>query len=292
MLAHSPHILAIIQARMASSRLPGKVLLTINEKPMLAHVVERTRQAETVDQVVVATTTDPADDPLVEMCQNLGIKTFRGSQHDVLDRYYETAKKTSADIIVRITADCPLIDPELVDSTVRWFLGEDGLQLERKESRFPWDFAANRLPPPWGRTYPIGLDTEVCSFSALKQCWQEATLPHHREHVLPYLYEYSPIADSRHLESYRPPEPGTIQDGKPQFRALLVNHSEDYGNLRWTVDTAQDLQLVRMIYTHFRPREMFSWQEVLDYILAHPELNEINAAVRHKSLHDVDNRQN
>lgn len=129
-------IVAIIQARMGSSRLPGKVLLDIAGQPMLAWVVERTRQAKTVDEVVVATTTDPADDAVAALCQRRGYAYFRGSLYDVLDRYYQTAKTYCAEAIVRITADCPLIDPNLIDRTIQEFL------------RAGVDFAANRLPPP------------------------------------------------------------------------------------------------------------------------------------------------
>ena len=288
---------AIIQARMSSSRLPGKVLLDIAGQPMLAHVIERTRLAQTVSQVVVATTDDPADNPLVEFCARLGCPVYRGSQFDVLDRYFQAARQFQAQVIVRITADCPLLDPALVDLTVRYFLGEAGTSLPQpvsgtsSETEFPWDFAANRLPPPWGRTYPIGLDVEVCSFSALARAWQSATHPHQREHVMPYLYEYSPIADARHLESYTPPEATQAFDPQhPQFRTLLINHSQDFGSLRWTVDTPEDLALVRAIFEHFQPRRDFSWQEVLEYVRAHPELAQINAAVIHKKLHDVDSR--
>lgn len=170
------NIAAIIQARMSSSRLPGKVMQDLAGKPMLLRVVERARKASLVDSVWVATTSDPSDDPIQELCAAQRIPFLRGSMHDVLDRYYQTAREAGAQAIVRITADCPLLDPQLVDATIQAFL--DGR-----------DFAANRLPPPWTRSFPIGLDTEVCSFRALERAWKEAEQPYQREHVMPYLYE-------------------------------------------------------------------------------------------------------
>jgi spore coat polysaccharide biosynthesis protein SpsF len=283
------HVVAIIQARMASSRLPGKVLLDIDGEPMLAHVVARTQLASLVDRVAIATTSERGDDRVAEFCTTQGYLCYRGSQYDVLDRYYQAARQFGADVIVRITADCPLLDPELVDRTIAYFLGTTGKQspyTPTPDCPFPWDFAANRLPPPWGRTYPIGLDTEVCSFQALERAWREASQPHQREHVMPYLYEYSPVADSRHLAAYTPP--AASNPHHPQFRALLVNHTEDFGTLRWTVDTAADLELVRRIFTHFHPRRDFTWLEVLEYYQSEPALAQINADIQHKKLFDID----
>jgi spore coat polysaccharide biosynthesis protein SpsF len=278
---------------MGSKRLPGKVLLDISGAPMLAHVVQRTRRAHKVDTVLVATTSDPADDPIAGFCKQQEIACYRGSQFDVLDRYYQAARQLKAQVIVRITADCPIIDPELIDQTLAYFLGELGTPPPRPEQTFPWDFAANRLPPPWGRTYPIGLDTEVCSFAALETAWQHARQPHQREHVMPYLYEFSPVADSRRLEAYTPPDLHTDLTFDPEqqsFRVLLVNHSEDLGRLRWTVDTPEDLQVVRGIFQHFSGREHFSWLEVLEFARTNPGLFSKNAAVPHKQLYDIDAR--
>jgi spore coat polysaccharide biosynthesis protein SpsF len=268
--------LAIIQARMASSRLPNKVLLDIAGKPMLAHVLERTRLAQTVDTVVVATTTDPGDDAIDAFCRSQGYACHRGSAFDVLDRYYQAAlsylspEESETALIVRITADCPLIDPQLIDRTVCLFLGlPEACSTDAAPASLPYDFAANRLPPPWGRTYPIGLDTEVTTFTNLRTAWKEAQLPHQREHVMPYFYEQ--------------PE---------RFRILLVNHEVDYGKLRWTVDTPEDLQLLRQIFVHLAPdmRSHFSWLDVLDVVQRHPELSSINSRVQHKHYRDVDAR--
>ena len=247
------HVVAIIQGRMSSSRLPGKVLADLDGQPMLLHVVERVRMAETVDEVIVATTTDPSDDPVAALCAARGIPCERGSLYDVLDRFYQAARKNHADIIVRVTADCPLIDPWVIDRTVREFV-ETGA-----------DFAANRLPPPWKRTYPIGLDVEVCSFSALETAWREAKAPHEREHVLPYLYE-TPA----------------------RFHVHVINAEADYGHLRWTVDTPADLKAVRSLYALLGGRRDCTWQEILAIWQAHPELEQINQSVNHKKFDDVD----
>ncbi len=248
-------IVAIIQARMNSSRLPGKVLLDLAGKPMLSRVVERVRRARTLCAVGVATTTDPSDDAVEVFCREQGFAVYRGSQFDVLDRYYQAALRFQAEVVVRITADCPVMDPVLVDETVEAFLS-GGV-----------DFAATRLPPPWHRTYPIGLDIEVCSFAGLEKAWKEATLPFEREHVMPYFYD---------------------QDGR--FKLLVLNHDPDYGDRRWTVDTADDLQLLKQVFEHFGGRDDFTWQQVLKLMQEHPEMERINAGVQHKSGTDVDNR--
>ena len=259
---------AIIQARMASSRLPDKVLLDIGGEPMLVRVYRRTQRARWVDQVVVATTTDPGDEPIAALCAEREFPVYRGSAADVLDRYYQAARWFDAQVIVRITADCPLIDPQVVDSTVAALYGRKISDLERLCDGHPLrDFAANRLPPPWKRSYPIGLDTEVCTFQALEKAWLEADQPHQREHVMPYLYE---------------------QEGR--FRVVVVDHEPDRGSLRWTVDTPEDLQLVRQIYSRFDNRDDFSWQEALALFEKEPELAAINAGVRHKQVFEVDER--
>lgn len=266
--------LAIIQARMASSRLPDKVLLDIAGRPMLAHVVERTRLAKTVDDVMVATTSDPSDDAVEAFCRSQGYSCYRGSAYDVLDRYYQAAGgksgSTGAQLIVRITADCPVIDPQVIDLTVCSFLGlPNDCAAGPLPDVIPYDFAANRLPPPWGRTYPIGLDTEVTTFANLETAWKEAHLPHQREHVMPFFYE----------------QPA-------RFRILLVNHEVDYGTMRWTVDTPEDLQLLRQIFAYLAPSGSydFSWLDVLDLFQRHPELSLINSQVQHKHYRDIDVR--
>ena len=272
-----PRTIAIIQARMGSSRLPGKVLLDIGGEPMLVRVVERARRARRLNDVMVATTEDPSDDPVAKLCEERGYDVYRGSVHDVLDRYVQAARSRRTEAVVRITADCPVIDPAVIDRTVKAFYGKTEPQdeiLSHRASKLnvrpfpgPYDFAADRLPPPFHRTYPIGLDVEVCTSAALEYAWEHAQEKHQREHVMPYLYETA-----------------------GRFNVLLVNHETDLGSLRWTVDTPEDLELLRRIYAHFENRDDFSWLDLLDLWRREPELFEINAGIRHKTLREFDER--
>lgn len=246
---------AIIQARMGSSRLPGKVMLDIKGRPMLDWVITRARRAKLVDDVAVATTTDASDDPIEAYCKAHGVPVYRGDVFDVLDRYYQAARAFHADTIVRLTADCPLLDPYVVDQTVRRFFADGA------------DFAANRLPPPFKRTFPIGLDTEVCSFAALERAWKEADQKYQREHVMPYLYD---------------------EDGR--FKVVVVNNPEDFGDQRWTVDTPEDLEFVRQVVAGFGHFDDFNWMDVLALLDRNPSLLEINAQIAHKMMKDVDER--
>lgn len=247
--------IAIIQARMSSTRLPGKVLKLAAGRTLLERMVERVRKASKVDATWVATTTDPSDDQLVQFCLEQDIPVYRGSLQDVLDRYYQLAKREVANAVVRLTGDCPLVDPALIDEVIDAFKREGA------------DFACNRLPPPFTRTYPIGLDIEVCTFAALEKAWHNAKEKHQREHVLPYLYE----------------TPG-------KFKVYQLNYQEDLGALRWTVDTPQDLELIRAIYDRFDGRNDFSWLEVLDLYRREPELFRVNARIHHKTMFDVEEK--
>ncbi len=239
-------VVAIVQARMRSTRLPGKVLQELEGKTMLARVVERVRQAKPIDELIVATTDQAADDVIVEECRQHSIKVSRGDQDDVLDRYYRAAQLAKTEVVVRITADCPLIDPEVTGKTVAAFL----------ESR-P-DYASNALH----RTYPRGLDTEVMSFNALSRAWQEARKPYERAHVTPYIYEH--------------PE---------KFKILPVTGDTDLSNHRWTVDTTEDLEFVRAIYNRFGDAP-FHWRHVMGLLEREPALMEINRSVEQKALHE------
>ena len=246
-------VVAIVQARMASTRLPGKVLADIGGEPMLVREVERAQRAATVDELVVATSTEREDEQIATLCIERGYTCYRGSSLDLLDRLYQAARAHQAQIVVRLTGDCPLIDPDLIDQTVTAFL----------EAEPPVDFAANRLPDD--KTFPVGTDTEVCTFSALERAWREADEPHHREHVMPYLYEV----------------PG-------QFRTLHVRSDQDYSRYRWTVDSPEDLELVRQVYAHFSGRDDFTWLEVLELYDREPGLASMNAEVPHRSQFDLD----
>ncbi|MBX3047209.1 MAG: glycosyltransferase family protein [Anaerolineales bacterium] len=251
----APKVVAIIQARMGSSRLPGKVLADLNGQPVLAWVLRRTQRAAGIHQVAVAAPAGAEDDPLAVYCAEHGVTCVRGSLHDVLDRYVQAARETQADVIVRITGDCPFIDPGLLGEYVQKFVSADP----------PLDFAANRLPQ--GRTIPIGLDVELCTRAALETAWAEAKEPHQREHVMPFFYEH--------------PE---------RFNIAEFTHEPSYGELRWTVDTPEDLELARAIAGNF-PDDTFSWKDILALFEAKPELANINAAVQHKDYRQVDERR-
>jgi spore coat polysaccharide biosynthesis protein SpsF len=175
-----------------------------------------------------------------------------------------------ADVVVRITADCPVIDPALIDNVVNTLLDDK------------YDFVCNRLPPPWPRTFPIGLDVEACTFKVLKKAWKEATEPHHREHVMPYLYDGVELThQSRTLET------GTSPRG---FKIALLDHTTDFGDYRWTVDTQEDLIFIREIFSRLAGKSDFTWYDVLEIVHKDPNLAKINADIRHNVMTDVDER--
>ena len=239
-------VVAIIQARMGSSRLPGKVLMDLGGETVLARVVRRSRRARLVDQIVVATTILEPDDAIVKECQKLSVSCFRGMEDNVLDRYYRAALNYSADVIVRITSDNPLVDPDLIDDVVR----------EIFKSRA--DYANNRSP----RTYPIGLDVEAFTFVALERAWREAKLPYEQEHVTPYFYEHP-----------------------RSFHCTSVKGSFDCSDHRWTLDTPEDLKLIREIYAGLGNKDEFSWSEALAVVRSAASLVDINSHVMQKPLH-------
>jgi spore coat polysaccharide biosynthesis protein SpsF len=277
-------IVAIIQARMSSSRLPGKVLMDIGGEPMLGRVVDRAERASIVQDVIVATSTEPVDDEIAKYCSGRNVSIARGSQFDVLDRYHSAALTAQADIVVRLTADCPLMDPGMIDDVVDLLIGRNGGYLRKSGSSMAtaYDFAANRLPPPWKRTYPIGLDIEVCTMGALDRAWRESQEPWDREHVLPYVYEGVSLSQSGRRFS------SGISLRK--FRIAVMENEPDLGSLRWTVDTSEDLEFVRQVYDRFEGRHDFRWTEVLELLQREPQLALINAGVPHKTFHDTDER--
>ncbi|HZW30750.1 MAG TPA: glycosyltransferase family protein [Isosphaeraceae bacterium] len=242
-----PRTVAIVQARLGSTRLPGKVLLDLAGAPMLARVVHRVRRAGSLDEVVIATTTEPADDALAALCTAEGWPCFRGSRDDVLDRYYRAALQHQADLVVRVCADCPLIEPAIIDRVVG----------ELRECRPRADYACNVLPRP---TYPLGLDVEAFWFETLSGVWREDRNPAWREHVTPFVYHHP-----------------------ARFAIQGVLHDRDLSAMRWTVDTPEDLELMRRIYAAFG-HDGFSWQEVLTLLEANPQWLEVN---RHIPQHVV-----
>jgi len=245
MSAPSPRTVAIVQARMGSERLPGKVLLPLLGEPMLTRVMRRAARAGRLDAVVVATTDQPADDAIVELAERESWHVVRGSAHDLLDRYVVAARAHDAEVIVRITSDCPLIDPEVIDRTVAAFEEADV------------DYASNSLEP---RTFPRGLDVEVVSRTALERAWREDADPAWREHATPYIY--------RHPEA---------------FKVLAVRSEDDQSGQRWSVDTPEDYELVRRIYETIG-RDDFGWREALAVVEAHPDWMALNRHVVQKHL--------
>lgn len=278
------NVVAIIQARMASSRLPGKVLAEIGGRSMLARVCGRVRLARLVDRIVVATTLEPEDEELLAECDGLEAACFRGSAEDVLDRYHKAAGVHRADVVVRITADCPLIDPEVIDLVVGTFLGARGEEAPRRstvgsrerpnstrEGAGPLvpDYASNTLE----RTWPRGLDTEVMTATALARASREATRPYERIHVTPYFYG--------HPEWFRLLSVTLASVGD---RNAPPGGREDLGQSRWTVDWPEDLDFVRAVYAGLADGETFSWRDVRALLTREPALAELNRHVRQRQL--------
>jgi len=248
--ASMAEVTAIIQARMGSSRLPGKVMEDICGKPMIEQMLLRLRRSSVLDQIVVAIPRDPSDDVLAALLHSLKIPSLRGSTNDVLSRYFETAKAFNAGIIVRLTADCPLIDPGLVDSVVRAHVKSGA------------DYTSNSLK----RTVPLGFDTEVFSFTALERSYRAATEAFEREHVTPYMYL------------------------NPQLFTLHSMQASDKLNrpdLRLTVDTTEDLMLIRIIYCLLGTNgTFFGAEQIIELLDDCPWLTKINAHIKQKGLTD------
>jgi spore coat polysaccharide biosynthesis protein SpsF len=242
---------AIIQARMGSTRLPGKVMKELCGKTVLAHVVFRVQACLLIDEVVVATTTSKADDVIVAEAEKCGVKWFRGSEEDVLERYYLAAKQYNADVVVRVTSDCPLFDPEVLSQMLEYFKNEtfEGLQI---------DYLSNCF----NRSYPRGLDAEIFTFDVLEKAFAAAQKPYEREHVTPYIYEHPEI-----------------------FALHNQTNDDDISNYRWTLDTEDDWKLIEAVYANlYREKEIFTTDEVIALLGAKPELVKLNVNVKHKEL--------
>lgn len=233
------HVVGILQARMSSTRLPGKVIKPILGKPMLARQLERLLRCSALDQLHVATSDDESDDPIEQLCLSIGVVCFRGQLNDVLDRFYHCARGAGADHVVRLTGDCPLTDPALIAELVDFYLARDV------------DYVSNCRPP----SLPDGLDAEVFSFKALAQAWSEASDPHAREHVVPFIV--------------RQPQ---------RFASANWRYGEDLSSHRWTVDEPEDLAFVTKIYEHLYPTKAdFEMGDVLALLRRHPELAGMNS---------------
>lgn len=241
-------IVAIIQARMGSTRLPGKILKQVMGKPLLEYQIERIKRSSHIDEIVIATTVKEADLPIVELCKQLNVACFRGSEEDVLARYYGAAVQYDADVVVRLTSDCPIIDPAVIDRVISFFLEHDV------------DYASNTLE----RTYPRGMDTEVLSFDVLKHAHLHAAGRAEREHVTPYIYM-----------------------NKEQFRIGQLRYERNISQHRWTVDTSEDLELVSRIISSLYPvNPKFALKEIVALLEERPDWILLNAHVEQKKLEE------
>lgn len=235
-------IIAIIQARMGSTRLPGKVLKEVNGRPLLDYLIERVRKAKQINEIIVATTTLAEDDAIEKFCLKNKIAFFRGSSQDVLDRYYQCAKKSGAGIVVRLTADCPLIDPRVIDHMVNEFKGRG------------YDYVANTLPPVG--TYPDGMDVEIFTMEALERAWRESQVPAHREHVTHYFWK------------------------TPNFKTHRVDRTESLSSYRLTVDYPEDFEVVSNILSFLYPKNPdFTMENIIEYLNSQPDLKQKNAHI-------------
>ncbi len=231
-------ILAILQARVSSTRLPGKVLMPILGVPMILLEIERIRRSKFIDKLIVATSICGTDDPLENLCKEHSINCFRGELEDVLDRFYHTALQYHPEHIVRLTGDCPLIDPSIIDQVISFYMKNN------------YDYAGKAIE----QTFPDGLDVEVLRFSCLKQAWEEAVMPSEREHVTPYIHKNPELFSIGHYKN-----------------------SIDLSNLRWTVDEPLDFELITKIYESIYPdNPKFSTQDILCFLEKRPEFKYYN----------------
>jgi spore coat polysaccharide biosynthesis protein SpsF len=245
-----PRVAIIIQARLASTRLPGKVLMDISGRTMLAWVVGRLQRAKIPDEIIVATTVQPRDDAIVEESRRCGAKVFRGSEEDVLDRYYQAATRFELDIIGRVTSDEPLMDPRLVDEMLAVF-------LERPDS----DYCSNSLE----RTYPRGLECSFIKYDVLQTAWQEAAQEYERVHVVPFIREHP---ERFNLLSYT--KPGT-----------------PLNQLRLTVDTWEDLEFMRRVFQGLDKPLEARWEDAVALLAQHPDWAKINEHIRQKNIYEL-----
>lgn len=237
-MVKNKRVAAIIQARMGSSRLPGKVMADICGKPSLWHIVNRLKHVPEIDLVAVATSTNHENDIVEEYCRTELVPCFRGSEDDVLDRYYQAAKKFSLSDIVRITGDCPMIDPEVIDKVIDLYQGEY------------LDYASNVIPP----TFPDGLDAEIFSIKALERTWKETTLKSEREHVTVYMWQNPNLFKQNHLQN-----------------------KIDLSKRRWTLDEPRDYKFMEETFNRLYPiYPKFRLKDLLKFFDDHPEIEKIN----------------
>lgn len=241
-------IVAIIQARMGSTRLPGKILKKVLEKPLLEYQIERVKRAKLVDEIVIATTTNNSEQPIIDFCEKHSILYYRGSEEDVLSRYYEAAKEYKADTIIRLTSDCPIIDPVVIDKIIEYYTDNQPL----------YNYVSNTI----NRTYPRGYDTEVISYKALENVYQRATSKSEKEHVTSYVFQ------NPHL-----------------FHIEQILNGTDHSNFRLTVDTYEDFVLISKIITSLYPsKPTFDHRDIMQLLHEKKEWLQINAAINQKKF--------
>jgi spore coat polysaccharide biosynthesis protein SpsF len=232
-------VLCILQARISSTRLPGKVMQPILGEPMLARQIERIKRADRIDRLIVATSHEPGDDAIQELCTTLGVDCYRGSLADVLDRFYRAAEQYRPGHVMRLTGDCPLTDPTMLDALIELHL--DG----------GYDYSSNVIR----LTYPDGLDAEVFTYALLERAWREARLPHEREHVTPFM-----------------------RQTRPDIRCGSLEDETDRSAMRWTVDYPEDYDFVRRVFAALYPvNPVFGANDVYRLLEAHPEIAALNA---------------
>jgi spore coat polysaccharide biosynthesis protein SpsF len=241
-------IAAIIQARMGSTRLSGKVMKELKGKTVLSHVIERVRQSKLIEDIIIATTIHERDNIIETEAIKCGSKVYRGSEDDVLSRYYFAAKENNVDTIIRITSDCPLIDPNVIDGIINFYLKGN------------YNLVTNAGSDPSHRTYPRGLDTEVFSFKILENAFIDGREKYHREHVTPYIYEHSD-------------------------KIYFLKNDVNYSKYRWTLDTEEDFELIREVYSRlYKERHDFYLQDIIEIFKQEPELFNINAHIEQKKI--------
>lgn len=239
---------AIIQARCGSTRFPNKVFADINGKPLIWHVVNRLTYAETIDKIIVATTTNEKDDKIEAWCNENGIACFRGNETDVLDRYYSASLRFPSDVVVRITADDPFKEPSVIDAVVSKLVNEG------------YDHVTNNLPPTW----PEGLDCEAFTFAALKKSQESANDPFEREHVTQYIYH-----------------------NPDKFKIANYSSERDLSYLRWTIDNELDYEMVKVIYAHWdcQNGNILLLGDILNILNKYPEISEINSNIERSAMY-------
>jgi len=235
-------ITAVIQARMGSTRLPDKVLADIAGKTLLEHVIQRVKASRLINRIIIATTENERDKAVIAFSEAHGIPWYVGSEDDVLDRFYQTAKRYRVETIVRITPDDPFKDPEVMDKVISYYLA----------NKDKLDYASNTIKP----SYPEGLDVEVFSFGALEKAWEEAKKPSEREHVTPYIWNHPEL-----------------------FRLANIENNEDLSHLRWTLDTEADLRFTQEIYARLYRGQVFLMKDILTLLEKEPQLLTINQGI-------------